>query len=302
MNEKNKGDFELLDELAACAAEKKYPIYRLAMYKDGELRERELIPAPECVALYSVSKNFITAACGMAIDDGAISYDTTVWELFHEKKPYLNEIWKKVTLETVLSQTTGQGGMFLDIDCGDAFSWEADWLDSVLKIPFAAEPGERFAYTDSNFYIASRMLSASIGMTASEFLSHRLFERMKMQGWAWACCPMGYAVGGSGLYLRCRDMAKFGAMMLSHGEFEGERYLSEDFCRRALSPISHPDENTDYGLSFWLPKGEKKCAFRCSGMNNQVIWGSKNDGFAIAWQAYDPSGSADREFTGILNR
>mgnify|MGYP000015289290 CR=1 FL=1 len=39
----------------------------------------------------------------------------------------------------------------------------------------------------------------------------RLFEKMKMQGWAWSCCPMGHAVGGSGLYLRCRDMAKFGA-------------------------------------------------------------------------------------------
>ncbi len=302
MAEKNTGVFELLDEMAALCAEKKYPIYRIAMYSGGELRECELIPAQECIALYSVSKNFITAACGMAVDDGALSLDTSVWELFRDEKPFIDEIWKKVTLETVLSQTTGQGGMFLDIDCGDAFEWEADWLDSVLKKPFVSEPGSVFAYTDSNFYIASRMLSKAVGMTANEFLSHRLFERMKMQGWAWSCCPMGYAVGGSGLYLRGRDMAKFGAMMLSHGVFEGERYLSEDFCRRALSPISHPDENTDYGLSFWLPRGERDCAFRCSGMNNQAIWASESRGFAVAWQAYDPTGSADAPLTALLNR
>ena len=113
---------------------------------------------------------------------------------------------------------------------------------------------------------------------------------------------MGHAVGGSGLYLRCRDMAKFGAMILSCGIFEGERYLSEDFCRRATSPISHPNDGTDYGLSFWLPKHEKNCAFRCSGMNNQAIWASKSGKFTVAWQAYDPTGSADADFNKILNK
>ena len=74
-------EFELLDELAAAAKEKHYPIYRIAMYMDGRLEERELIPAPECIALYSVSKNYITAGCGMAIDEGLLSYDTTVFRV-----------------------------------------------------------------------------------------------------------------------------------------------------------------------------------------------------------------------------
>ena len=106
-------EFELLDELAAAAKEKHYPIYRIAMYMDGRLEERELIPAPECIALYSVSKNYITAGCGMAIDEGFLTYDTTVWDLFHSEKPYLDESWKCVTLETVLSQTTGCGNLHL---------------------------------------------------------------------------------------------------------------------------------------------------------------------------------------------
>ena len=173
-------EFELLDELAACAKDKHYPIYRIAMYKDGRLEERELIPAPECIALYSVSKNYITAGCGMAIDEGFLTYDTTVWDLFRAEKPYLDERWKCVTLETVLSQTTGCGGMFLDIDCDDAFSWgESDWLDAVLKKPFIHEPNTVFDYTDSNFYIASRMLAEATGKRANEYLSHRLFEKMK---------------------------------------------------------------------------------------------------------------------------
>lgn len=171
-------EFELLDELAAAAKEKHYPIYRIAMYMDGRLEERELIPAPECVALYSVSKNYITAGCGMAIDEGFLTYDTTVWDLFRAEKPYLDERWKCVTLETVLSQTTGCGGMFLDIDCDDAFSWgESDWLDAVLKKPFIHKPNTVFDYTDSNFYIASRMLAKATGKRANEYLSTGCLRR-----------------------------------------------------------------------------------------------------------------------------
>ncbi len=296
-------EFELLDELAAAAKEKHYPIYRIAMYMDGRLEERELIPAPECIALYSVSKNYITAGCGMAIDEGALAYDTTVWDLFSAEKPYLDERWKCVTLETVLSQTTGCGGMFLDIDCDDAFSWgESDWLDAVLKKPFIHKPNTVFDYTDSNFYIASRMLSKATGKRANEYLSHRLFEKMKMQGWAWSCCPLGHAVGGSGLYLRCRDMAKFGAMILSGGVFEGERYLSEDFCRRATSPISHPERR--HGLRSFLlaPEAREKLRFPLLRHEQSGNLGKQKRKFHRGMAGLRPTGSADADFNKILNK
>lgn len=297
-------DFSLLDELTDCARKNNLPVYRLSMYKGGDIRESEIIPAPDCCAIYSVSKNFITTACGMCIDDRRMTYDTTVWEMFAAEKPFMNPLWREVTLEIVLSQTVGCGGMFLDIDCQDAFSWgEDDWLDAVLKRPFLHRPGEVFDYSDANFYIASRMVAKASGMTASALLSRRLFERMKMQGWAWSCCPMGHAVGGSGLYLRCRDMAKLGALYMNYGIWDGERILSEEFCRRATSPISHPSDDTDYGLSFWLPKQKSggKCSFRGSGMNNQTIWANRNSGYVIAWQAFDPQGKINGKFEAILN-
>ena len=295
-------DFTLLSELAECARSNRLPVYRIAMYKDGEIREEEIIPTTECVALYSVSKNFITTGCGMCISDGILSLDDTVWDYFHKDKPFLDPLWKDVTLERVLSQTTGTGGMFLDIDCDDVFSWgEGDWLDFVLKRPFVHNPGEVFDYTDSNFYIAARFIAKATGMSACTYISERFFYNLKMQGWAWSCCPEGHPIGGSGLYLRCRDMTKLGALYMNDGAWEGEQIISPEFAKRAVSPISHPNDDCDYGLSFWLPKHEPLCSFRGSGMNNQAIWVSKSESVSVAWQAYDPRGEMGDKFDRILN-
>lgn len=285
-------DFALLDKLAELAKEKRYPMYRMAMYCDGEIREKVIAPSSVCHDIYSVSKNFITTACGICIDEGWMDYDTTVWDLFHDERPEMNPLWKDVTAEIVMSQTVGIRGMFLDIDTEDAFSWpEADWLDRVLNHPFVYRPGEKFAYSDSNFYLVSRMVAKAAGRPAQDLLAERLFLPLKMQGWAWATCPRGHAMGGTGLFIRTVDMAKLGALYMDGGVYDGVRVLSESFAWRATHPISHPNDHEDYGLSFWLPKGDLHGVFRGSGAFNQGIWTDPTDRFVLAWHAFDDDGT-----------
>lgn len=286
-------DFSLLDELASLAQREKMPVYRIAMYYNDEIREREVIPANIVNCIYSVSKNFITTAAGMCIDDGLLRYDTTVWELFHEDYPDMNPLWKEVTAERAMSQTVGIGGMFLDIDCQNAFSWGDDWLKAVLDQPFVTKPGEAFAYSDSNFYLVSRMVAKVTGRPAQELLQKRLFGPLKMQGWAWSTCPDGHAVGGSGLYCRTADLAKLGAVYLNGGELFGVRVVSEEFVRHATTPISKRNSDTGYGLSFWLPKNDPHGVIRGSGMLGQVIWIDPEDRFVLAWHAVDPEGEVN---------
>lgn len=285
---------KLLETLTETARRERWNLFRFALWEDGALAEREVIPSNIVNALYSVSKNYITTAVGMCLDDGLLGYDTTVWELFRDEYPDMNPLWREVTVERVLSQTVGIGGMFLDIDCQDAFSWGGDWLRATLEVPFVTRPGERFAYSDSNFYLASRMAAKVTGRPAQELLARRLFNPLKMQGWAWSTCPAGHAVGGSGLYLRVADMAKFGAVYLMGGSLDGVRVVSEDFVRRATHPVSHPGADTDYGLSFWLPK-DAHGVIRGSGMYGQGIWIDPAERFVLAWQAADPEGEANPE-------
>lgn len=297
-------DFSVLDKLARRAEEEQLPVYRIAVWIDGEIREHEVNPANDCNDIYSVSKNYITTACGFCIDDGVMDYSTTVWDLFHDERD-LNPLWKEVTLERVLSQTVGIDGMFLDIDTEDAFAWEEeDWLDRVLNHPFVYAPGEKFAYSDSNFYLASRMAAKASGRYAEEILNERLFVPMKMQGWAWSKCPCGHVMGGTGLYIRTRDMAKLGALYLNGGIYEGKRILSEEFCHHATHAVSHPNEGSDYGLSFWIPTGASnprgKDVFRGSGMYQQSFCVDRDEGFVAAWQAHDRKGRVNGALTDVL--
>lgn len=282
--------FELLDKLAECAFYNNLPVYRIAMYRDGEIKERTTRPSSDCLPIYSVSKTFSATFCGLVIDSGKMGLDTTVWELFRDEYPDMNPMWKYVTLEHVLSQTVGIDGGILDIDCQNAFDWGDDWLRTVLDDRFAAKPGERFNYSDSHFYLACRMAEKASGRRAQDLMSEKVFVPMRMQGWAWATCPRGHVVGGSGLFMRAADMAKHGALYMNYGEYGGMRILSRDFCERATSVISHPNADNDYGLSFWLPKNMKKFSVRCGGMFSQTININRTDGIVLAWQAYDNRG------------
>lgn len=293
--------FELLDRLAECAFSNNIPVYRIAMYKDGEIKERVVNPTNDCMAIYSVSKVFAATVCGLAYDDGKIGYDTTVWELFRDEYPDMNPLWKDVTLEVALSQTVGLGGMFLDIDCQNAAAWGKDWLKAVLDNPFVTKPGEKFAYSDSNFYLACRMAEKASGRRAQDMMSERFFDPLLFQGWAWATCPRGHVVGGSGLFVRTADIAKLGVVYMNYGEYEGQRILSREFCEKATSVISHPNEDNDYGLAFWLPKKRKKFKVQCGGMLNQTVRINREDGIVISWHSYDDRGVMGGKFDEILD-
>lgn len=280
-------DFTVLDKIEKYARENSLPIYSIVMYNGGQYDERVITPSHLCNDLYSVSKNFTASAVGMCVDDGILSLDDTVYDIFSDERPAMNPLWREVTVERVISQTVGIDGMFLDIDTEDVFSYpDCDWLDIVLNHPFVTKPGERFAYSDSNFYLASRIVAKVTGRPMQELLQRRLFTPMKMQGWAWATCPLGHAMGGSGLFITARDMAKFGVMYMNGGVFEGKRILSADFVRRATSVVSRPDENGGYGLSFWIPDCSET-RFTCGGMYNQSIVVDRDMDRVIAWQSHD---------------
>lgn len=288
-------DFSLLDKISSFARENRIPVYGIAMYNGEELREAPVVPANECNDLYSGSKSFTSTAVGICVTDGILSLNETVYDIFKDIRPDMNPLWKKVTVERVISQTVGIAGMFLDIDTEDMFAPPyagRDWLDVVLEHPFVTEPGTKFAYSDSNFYLASRIVAKVTGRPMQELLAERLFNPLKMQGWAWSTCPNGHAMGGTGLFVRVKDFAKLGALYLNDGEYEGVRVVSKEFARRATSVVAHCDEHTGYGLGFWI-LGKNPATFQASGMYNQISYVNRDAGCVIAWEGHDTNGKID---------
>jgi CubicO group peptidase (beta-lactamase class C family) len=286
----------LIDELSELIKEKEIPVFRLAVYEDGKEWEWKFQLANDCNNIYSISKNFTAAAVGILFDRGILTPDTKVRTLFEPINPAvwetIDERWNEITVRHLLTQTTGHGGMFLDMDCDNIFQYGTeDFLTKVLETPLVYDPGTQFAYTDSNFYLLSRVVAAATGETLQSFAARELLKPLMVQGWAWSTCPHGHAMGGTRLFIRVKDMLHFGRMLLDGGVYDGKRILSEAFVKEATAPQSAKSDTTFYGYSFWMRAGNP--SFHCGGMLGQKIFVDRKYGRVIAWQALDKERKTD---------
>jgi CubicO group peptidase (beta-lactamase class C family) len=63
--------------------------------------------------------------------------------------------------------------------------------------------------------------SKATGLSAAEYAEKTLFKHLQINGWRWTSYQSNISVGGAGLYLRPRDMAKLGQLYLQEGVWNG---------------------------------------------------------------------------------
>lgn len=278
----------MIEKLIAAAREKEIPVYSIAVAEnEDDIRVEKCVPGNLCNNLYSISKNFTATAVGILTDRKQLRLTDDMWSLFHGTYPNMPEEWKFVTVRHVLTQTVGINRGFLDVDVEDTSLYPTDdYLKMVFDRPFAYAPGARFCYSDSNYYLASRIVSAVCGEELSDFLRRELFNPLGFTAPGWAMCPRGYAMGATGLFCSVKDMIKLGILYANGGVWKGTRILSEEWVREASKP--HADGR--YGYSFWM-NGDAPY-YNCGGMFGQKIFIPRERGKSvIAWAAYDTKGA-----------
>jgi CubicO group peptidase (beta-lactamase class C family) len=142
-----------------------------------------------------------------------------------------------------------------------------DWIRYILSQKLAHEPGEKFVYSNSTFYLLSCIVHRVSGMTTDKFLRKHLFTSMGIESFAWEACPMGETFGASSLYMGTKDIAKLGVLYLNKGEYAGKRLLSRGFAEDAVKPYSGDPNGPGYGYSFWL----NDIGYNGGGAYNQII-------------------------------
>ena len=276
---------EKFDKLVAEAKKAACDVYKLAEYDDGRLESAVIHPGNAVNNVYSVTKSFTSAAMGLLFDRGALKPEDSVYKFFSSRGD-CGEIWKEITVADMLSQTTGIAHGFLDIDCEDAERYPTDdYLSMVLGAEIVHKPGTVMTYSDSNYYLASRIVTEASGVECGELLEREIFRPLSFVSHAYARCPMGYMMGATGLFLRVEDMLKFGILLLD-GCYNGKRLLSEVWLKNA----ARDHTNNHYGWGFWLGEGD---VFRCGGMLSQIINVEPSRRRVIAWAACDRCGGTN---------
>lgn len=243
---------------------------------------------PERHVLHSTSKSFTSALIGIAIDKGYIeSAQVRFLDLF-DYTDYQNWDPRKadITLEDALTMRFGfrwdEWSRPYTDPLNDLVNLENnnfDWPKALLDLPMASDPGTTFAYNTAGTIAIGKALENATGERLGRFANTYLFLPMQITDARW-WSPYSLANGGSGLFLRTRDLAKFGQLYLAGGVWQGQQLISAEWL--ADSVLRRVDLSADltfsegYGYQWWLDelpyKGQLLETWVTSGYGGQYLF------------------------------
>lgn len=245
-------------------------IEAVVVWKNGQVAAKAA-PEPYSVydrgELYSLSKSFCSTAVGMLIDEGRLSLDTKIAEIFPKQSAGGDEGLLSASVRDLLTMRTGHAACVMP-----ALSRSLDPVSAFFRQKTEYRPGERFAYNTAATYMLSAAVQKITGMTVADYLEPRLFEPLGIRGHRWGMCA-GVSEGGIGLHLSADDIWRLGVLYLQNGVWEGKRLLSEEWVRDARQPHADnsmngtPDWCAGYGYQFWNNAGD---GFRGDGAFGQL--------------------------------
>ena len=227
--------------------------------------------------VYSTTKSVTSTLVGMAVGDGLLSTDRKMVDFFPGLTiANLDDAKKAITVRHLLDMTSGLGwsegldGAFASVS---AMTRSSNWQQFVLDQPMAAAPGTRFYYSSGNSHLLSAILSKVTGRSASDYARERLFGPLGIDDVQWFADPQGVTIGGFGLYLQPRDMAKIGYLWLRGGLWEDKQILPAAWIEGVRQADVDMRESwasdLRYGRQFWVwPSSD---TFMSVGRHRQLI-------------------------------
>lgn len=205
----------------------------------------------------SVSKSFLSALVGIALNEGYIkSLDEKIMDYYPE---YKNNIIDRrvfdITIRHLLTMKTGFDGdreTFFNIFYSD------NWIRSTLSQNLIFSPGSKYKYSTAATHLLSGILTKATGQTTLEFANIKLFNPLKIKVHAWERDPQGYYCGGNNMYFTPRDMARFGYLYLNNGQLDGQYIVPLNWVQESLKSYYKFQQdswgdltNIEYGYLWW---------------------------------------------------
>ena len=230
---------------------------------------------------FSACKSVTALAVGLAMDDGLLSPDDRLTELFPEACGVMGRrIYKDLTLSHLLSMQVSS--LFNEAAC----MARTDWVRGYFTTPGLGEQGKGFHYNSLSTYLLSALITEKTGRSLSAYLQERLFDPLGIHNYFWEKSPEGIEKGGWGLYISPESLGKLGALVLQDGQWEGRQLISQGFLRMATTAHATPPPELgdfDYGWQIWV--GRNSDSFLFNGMLGQNVLCFRENGIVLVSHA-----------------
>ncbi len=239
----------------------------------------------------SVTKSFISALIGIVIGHGFIEgVEQRVLDFFPEYTPGSGDgLKRQMTIEHLLTMTAGirwHSGPRANELLLNRMRRSKDWVNFILDLPVQERLFGTYQYNSAASHLLSAIITRSTGQCAQEYAAEHLFEAIGMdpppstilqnysqekvfrtKDGGWPKDPQGNNIGGWGLMLKPRDMARFGYLYLRQGQWDGEQVIPERWVVASITP-----HTAGYGYQWWLRDVNDVFVYSAVGQGGQHIF------------------------------
>jgi CubicO group peptidase (beta-lactamase class C family) len=241
--------------------------------------------------IHSAAKTLASAAVLFAVQDGLMSLDEKLVDIFSAHLPEtVDERMSRATLYHLLTMSSGHHyNTFADIRDSD------DWIKTFLAIPTAFEPGYRFVYNNGTPHLVTEAVRIKTGRRMEDYLQEKLFA------------PIGAKVvvtrnrqDETDLSTLCTTPESFARMaqfFLQDGEWDSRQLLSRELVhmvgQKHLPSVHAPEtpihilERGGWGFGL-LANRNAGGGFRLPGGRNQLGIVMPEHGLNITIMANEP--------------
>jgi CubicO group peptidase (beta-lactamase class C family) len=161
-----------------------------------------------------------------------------------------------------------------------------DWVAFILDLPVRERLFGSFQYNSGASHLLSAIITRSTGKSAQDFAAEHLFEPIGMdppatnmehtfsqedvfrnKAGGWPKDPQGNSIGGWGLFLEPRDMARFGYLYLNGGQWDGEQIIPRKWVEDSITA-----HTPGYGYLWWLRDVKGVFCFSAVGQGGQHVF------------------------------
>jgi CubicO group peptidase (beta-lactamase class C family) len=243
-------DPELVAELYLNAAELE-TLYGLLVVKNGYLVAERYFnkgAVEQKALLQSASKSYVSALVGIALDQGCLSsMDQKMLDFFPESAEQIADPRKaQITIRHMLQMRAGYPDEETDSAYLDALYW-GEYLPLIVDFPLVSDPGTEFHYSNLTSNWLAMIVARACDMDLKSYAQKHLFSPMGIEVGDWLQDRDGHYIGSGGIHLTAREAARFGALYLNDGEYEGNQIIPADWVHDSLRTYS--EDARDYGMS-----------------------------------------------------
>lgn len=266
--------FEGVDSLlmneAILRAEESGIIYSLMVLRNGAIVSENYFigkSAQDSFSVRSVTKSIIGTLIGVAIRNGDVKDEgRKLRNYFPEYFGTISDpVKNNIAIKHLLTMTSG-------------FQWNevadrlyGNYMESAIITAMSDVPGEVFNYNSSNPHLLSGIITKSTNRSTLDFANAYLFDPLGITIKRWDVDPQGYYLGGTGLFMTARDMAKVGFLYLNQGCYAGKNIICNKWINDSWNDHI-PGSSIDYGYLWWLMESAGHKTAYAFGYGGQMIY------------------------------